>query len=447
MTLPVLLLLTACTGSGGGSKADPLGEVSVRLSDGVETVVIVDWELTEAADAVWVEYGPDDGYGETAPAWESDGATGRALLLGLRGDEDVHLRLVAQRGESVEHGEDRQITTGSVLSTIPAGTLESDEGEDFGDYVVTSSWSQLSGETSVVILDREGGVVWHTDPVPGTILAARPSRDGRAVVYQVTDGPFATEGAEICRAELDGESTTCVATPMGHHDFVELPDGGWGWLRAETRSWEGYELIGDALVTQDADGNVTEIWNAFDWITPSPDATWDQLETPDGVDWSHTNGLWHDEVEDAWYLTFLHLEMMHKVVDGATQWVLGGQDNQFAADGALFGPLHAPMAIDGGVMLFDNTDRGSDGSRVRSYALDEGAHTAATVLDLVHPDGSANHTLGDAVQLDGGYVLGAFGENADLVVWSPAGEVSWRMTIDGVACQVTVVDDLYTMGQ
>lgn len=441
-----LLLLAAC-GDGSGKRADPLGAVGVRLSTGVETVVIVEWELDESADEVWVEYGADDGYGRVAPAWTTSGETGSAILLGLRADTEVHLRLAARSGEETRYGDDRRITTGALPPGVEGATVEADAGDDFGDWFVTSTWDQASAETFVAILDREGEVVWYTDPVPGTILAARASRDGRSVVYQVTDGPFATEEAEICRASLDGESTTCFGTPMGHHDFLELEGDRWAWIRAETRAWEGYDLIGDALVEQEADGTVTEVWNAFDWITPEPNATWEQLQTPDGVDWTHTNGLWLDASTGAYYLTFLHLEMMHEVADGATRWVLGGPGSDFEISGERFGPLHAPMAVPGGVMVFDNADRDAGSSRVLAYALDEGAMTATNTLERAHPDGRQNHTLGDAVLLDGDYVLGAFGESGDVMVWDPSGAIAWRARMAGVACQFEVHDDLYAMGR
>jgi hypothetical protein len=456
LALLALLPLLACTdgakatddtGGGGGSGDGSIASASIRLSTGVETVVIVEWTLGADADEVWIEYGADTAYGTEAPARADDASGGWGLVLGVPGEQEVHARVAASFGGEVVYSDDLSVTTGAPPSDLFPGDVEVEEGAAFGEFVLTSYFAMGEGDTAAVIVDRAGNLVWYSHVDSGTILAARPSRDGTAVLYQVGDGPFASEDAVICRADLSGEDTTCTSTPMGHHDFVELADGSWVYPQAEVREWDGYDLVGDTLVSRAPDGTLTELWDAFDNITPVPTTEWDRMQTPDGVDWTHTNGIWHDEATGDWYLSFLHLQMIHKVSGGMTEWVLGGDDNEFAFDGPEFGPQHAPMWVDGNLWLYDNSSRSAGGSRVAAYSIDATSMVATATVDWEHPDRDNSATVGDANPLGNGFVGSGWGELGDLMIWSAEGEVVWRFEPgEAVAVgQVYAYDDLYSM--
>lgn len=455
----VLLLLAACSPT-SGSKAGSgtLEAPTARLSEGVSTVVVAEWDAAALADAdeAWIEFGPDTSYGTEAPE-RSEGA---AILLGTPASTDVHLRLVARIGDELEYSDDVVITTGTVPSGLPTLAADSDSGADFGRWLLTSFTNTGGGgggggggagggggTGSVAIFDRAGDIVWYTEPRDGIVLAAKPSRDGEAILYLWGDGPTDTSGAEICRVDLSGEDTTCLATPDATHDFVELADGSFTYGKSVDLTWGQYELVGNDLVNRTLDGVETTIWSAIDEIEPVPTGTWEGRGGA-GIDWTHFNGVWYDEPADTYYVSFLLLQEVRKIpaATGVTEWVMGGDENDFDLDGTMFGPQHAPQLIDGGLLVFDNGSTGT-ASRLAGYALDEDGLTATETLSFPHPDGGHAVAMGDAHLLPNGFYAASFGDTGDMFVFSPGGEVEWAMypAAGVLSAQMYVFDSLYAI--
>jgi len=437
-------------GHTGDDTGVTVGTVHVRVSTAIATVLVADWAPAEGADAEWVEYGTDTSYGSTAP---TDGP-GHALVLGLSPSATIHLRVVSQTGEVVTHSDDVALTTGALPEDLPAIPVDEDRGDPFGTWLLTSLTSLVSsggssnGETSIVVFDRTGAIVWYTTPMSGFIPAARPGRDGRSIVYLWTETIASTDNSKICRVDLTGETTVCVDTPGATHDFVELADGSFSYGRDEFGMFEEYTLIGDTLTNMTPDGQSTELWNVWDEVTPVPSATWDGRAPGSIIDWTHFNGMWYDEENDDYYLSFLLLEQVRKVsgASGTTEWALGGLDSTFSFVGTEFGPQHAPQVTDSGIFVFDNGDS-SVPSRVAAYDLDLTRHVATETLSIPHPDGGHAIALGDAHLLPNGYLATNYGDTGDYFVFTGDGELVWAMypaagTMPG---QLYVYDDLYRM--
>lgn len=431
------------------SAPDEAAAPALRLSSTIETVALAEWAPDLSADERWVEFGADTTYGSVAP----ETGPGRATLLGTPAGALVHARIATRFGDEVEYSDDMTLTTGETPEFLTDLGVRDDTGAEFGSWIFTSlnlmsGAAGSLGSTQTVIFDRAGRVVWYDGPQAGFVAAARPSRDGRAIVYIWRESVSASDTAKICRAELSGEETVCASTPGATHDFVEMPDGGYTYGKEDIRAFEDYQVTGNSLVTISAEGVETTVWSVWDELTPVPDARWEDLQGGLPIDWTHFNGLWYDEPSNDWYLSFLYLKQIRKVsgATGHTEWALGGTDGDFELVGDPFGPQHAPQLIDGGLLLFDN-HYGSEPSRLSAWALDETNFVATQTLSIEHPDHFHNVVLGDAHLLANGHYAAAFGDTGDLFVFSPEGEVEWSMyppdgTIPG---QVYVYDDLYAM--
>lgn len=434
----------------GGGPSGAFSRVDVHVSTGTATVIVVDWDSPGAVDAAWVEYGPTTAYGSVAPARDSQPP--RAVLLGTPPGETIHLRVAAVVAGETLYSDDLTATAGALPTNLPAFTVtDTSGGAPFGEYVLTGWFAAGPGESGVVILDRAGDVVWYSTPVEGFMPAARPSRDGESILYLVYDDVTHADHAQICRADLDGEHTTCLDTPYCHHDFVELADGDLACIEEVADTWEDYALVGDAVTVWHAGGGSTRLWNAFDHITPVYSKEWTEHLMPRGADWTHGNGLWYDEAEDAWYLSFYYFGAIYKIpgAGGPQEWVFGGDQSDFTLDGEPFGPQHAPQwdAATSTLYLFDNAESGEGGSRAASFQLDTTTWTATEVQSWRHANGRRAAVLGDNHFLPSGYVATAWGDVGEVRVHDPSGATVWEVafTPGTSVTQAYTYDDLYTM--
>lgn len=408
----------------GGADTGPLDAASVRRSDTVATVLIVEWTPPAGADRVWVEYGPDEGYGRSAEPRSS--VDDRVLLLGLHAETEVHLRLRAVVDGVELAGPDQVASTGPLPADLPP--LDVELLDPAWPHSVLTSFYDLDGEGSwVVVIDEEGQVVWyHHDPM--IIPAARLGLGGETVVWLANDPNADLDLSVLVTMDLDGESSHELSLPGGHHDFWQQVDGSTTWLKRVQQRVDTWEVAGDALVTTTPEGDEVELWNAFDDIGAVPESDWASRQTSDGVDWTHANGLWHDVGTDRWFVS-LYYEEAVRVIDGTTghtMQVWGGDDSDVDVGGAGWGPQHAPRLVQDRLVLFDNGSS-REASRVVGYTVDEGAGTLEEDLSLPHPDGAHTTVQGDVNALPDGGWIAAFGDHGDAAAWDDAGALRWRL--------------------
>jgi hypothetical protein len=300
----------------------------------------------------------------------------------------------------------------------------------------------------VEIFDRDGQVVWATPIIPGMYFAARPSRDGTALLTLWDEDVITTDTAEICRLDWDGEQSSCLATPGATHDFVELPDGSYTYGKDEPGTWKDYTLLGNTLTNITLDGVETELWNAWDEITPVELQDWATHEGATPIDWTHFNGLWYDEPTEAYYLSFWMLSEVRKIpaATGQTEWIMGGENSEFLFNGSEFGPQHSPQLVDDGLLVFDNRFA-ADASRLVRYSLDEPGRSATQGTTIVHPEDVHTNAMGDAHLLPNGYYATTFGDAGDMYVFTPEGQTVWSMQPPPgvVTGQIYIYDDLYDL--
>jgi len=436
-------LVTACAVQEKPLAEGTIDVVSARASTGVTTVGIVDWTVPAPADTAWIEFGADDTYGHTAAARDFDGTDARGLLLGVTPGAIVHYRVCAESEDTLYTSADQTWTAGELPASLHVPTLEDLAPDDaWGTYIMNGYVDIGSGQSSTWIADRTGEVVWYLPPREAFVLAARPSRDGRAVLYQYAEGVDGSAASQVCRLELDGETGSCVDTPYAHHDFVELADGSLAYPQSEEVDTEAGRLTSDNLAITRTDGSVDVLWRAIDNV-PLPSGG-----GAGGMGWIHANGLWNDEASGAWYLSSYTQSAVYKIPaeGGLSEWTLGGEQNEFTFEGPEFGPQHAPQAIDGGLIVFDNSSTGNP-SRAASYTLDEAARTATADIAFTNTDQTYAFAMGDAHLLPNGYVAVAYGSSSALAIFDPEGtEVLTGTNPQGaIATQMYVYDDLYTM--
>lgn len=124
---------------------------------------------------------------------------------------------------------------------------------------------------------------------------------------------------------------------------------------------------------------------------------------PGGADWSHANGLYHDQSDDSFIITVRHQDCVIKVDrrSGSLRWILGTPEGWskpwkhklLTPIGEISWPWHPhdpSVTADGDVMLFDNGESGAVPpiprphinkciSRALAYRVNEAARTVKQI--------------------------------------------------------------------
>ncbi|MBT5939783.1 MAG: hypothetical protein HOG95_07625 [Rhodospirillaceae bacterium] len=204
----------------------------------------------------------------------------------------------------------------------------------------------------LVALDNEGHVVWYYQS------------DFRiSGIQKLSNGNLFFHTADYRSIEMDlcGDiKTTWFASrrPAGpveggisidadslHHQPHETPDGNFLCMSANARTFEDYptsdtdpdapretkQVVGDRIIEFSGDGEVVWQWDAFDNLDPyrigydtfSP--FWHVRGFPDHVDWSHGNGVTHDQVNGGVIVSLRNQDAFIKIdrESGEIVWILG----------------------------------------------------------------------------------------------------------------------------
>lgn len=466
----MLRLVTNCR-RGGNLRAITLAAVGWACgacqppgSDRIVATVAFDGPVASVGRArvegpsgtTWVEYGLTPAYGHRAQVHE-----GQAALLGLKPERAYYWRVVVERegpdpvtGMQVFH-------TPALPEDLPPFELEvrdAARSEVDDGFVVTSVYDPKV--SFVVILDGDGDIVWWIrDPgPPWKINRARPSLDGRSIVWSRYDRSRLADIGTIERLALDGSWGTVTRAVEQHHDFVEHEDGTFAWL-----SWAYteasllpqqvptvYDLVRE--VAEGADDAV-EPRVAFDLLEDSSAAfDWMCSHNLEGVyipgyrDWSHANSIVHAPASDRWYVQVRYHDALLAIdrATGEMLWALGGPYGEFDAPSPDDLPKHAHLsdAWDGGFLAFDNQDHASRHSRVVEYAYDEESRTVWPVWEYADPEGRYAAFLGDARRLPGGNRLISWSPFGELTEVTPEGDVVWSSKHPFTVSRVTPLWEL-----
>ncbi len=398
-------------------------EITVVRSEVVPTVFTVTW-TSEEAGLGWVEFGPDVEYGRVTATDTEEGTEHRIVVAGVPAASVWHLRAVTESAGVQLASDDVEIESGAASPSLP--TFTATGKRDHGGNLIAPVFSD---HPFVLGLDGEGRFTWWWEGESNDVYTrARLSLDARAIVFNRFDEDRSIDRGAIYRVSLDGTEVSEIPAELSHHDFVELPEGGYAYLKIDVREYgDERTVVGDSLVEIDETGAlVTEVWNAWDAWTPPDDLSLGFY--PQGEDWLHCNTLEYD-ADRGVYLVSVRNESMVMEIDRATGellWTMGGDDSSLAlTSGTAFEHQHAPLRDEKGMFVFDNRD-GDARSYVRHYAVDQDAGTYTEDWTFDGPEGNWVALLGDVIPYDDGGKLLAWGTAGFINEIDAQGNQSWR---------------------
>lgn len=441
----MMLVFAACTGQ-------PLDDTSVVetgdfeadlvMEDDIPTVGWARW-TTDAPGTSWVEFGPTLSLGSSTPPSTTPSTEHAVLVAGLAPNATWYWRAASEVDGEVLRSAVRTVETGVSPRDLPRLTLgEYDASLQAPGYTLTTS---LGDPSWVIIYNGDGEPVWWQQaPSDRVVAQARLTDNGTAVVYNVASLNFGTDVGQILRVRLDGDILSETRTVMGHHDFLELEDGGgFAYIAADTRAWVNpadgltYDVVGDAIyelpegATEDTER--TLVWDTWDDIPVDVDPLVDNDFYPFGLDWTHCNGLATDGAGG--YVVSVRKENAFVKIDratGETLWQLGGAGTEFTqTEGRPFIGQHSPDLTDGGVLLFDNGDPEADDaySEAVEYAVDEDGRTYTPIWTYNYDKRISSYLLGDVERLSNGNTLVAWGSGGVITEVTPAGDVAFQVSL------------------
>jgi len=433
----------ACSDGGEGTEPRELSIVLLdeQVSDVIPTVITVRWAVPGFSETVssWVEFGTDAEYGMTAVGrWQSY-ATFETFLVGIGPEREVHYRVVAEDSAGIVVGEDQVTATGAGPADLPEISVPvSGDATSEGGFLATSILMDHTAAPAV-ILNSEGEYVWwHSieandqKPVTRSYL----SNDGTSVLYINHFAPFGDTGDEefngIVRVRLDGSAVDLIEVPDLHHDFVELPDGTLACVVTDQRQVEGVagEVMGDSIVEVSADGSESrEVWTAWDTWPP------ELLEPLDELwDWTHANSIDYDDQDDCYHVTLRNpgtivtLDRSRGLVERAVGGLYSDYDDG-AGNTEYFLHPHQFEAEDDGIVVFDNREQETDGSRVVELALHDETGIAEEVWEYRADPWLVSPMLGDVSRLPSGNVLITWSAEGQVYEVDEGGQLLWQLQV------------------
>jgi len=214
------------------------------------------------------------------------------------------------------------------------------------------------------------------------------------------------------------------------HEMIILSNGHYLLLASESRTldlssyyWFGQNhnqpgstnatVKGAVIQEFDQNKNLVWEWKSHDKFQFSDvDSIW--LNSPENVDWTHSNAL-HMDNDGNVLLSSRHFNEITKInkSTGAIMWRWGGKRNQFtfANDTIGFtGQHHIRRISNGNVTLFDNgqyTD--PPVARGLEYSLNESSKVATLIWQYIYDPGMYSSAMGDVQRLTNNNTLVNYG--------------------------------------
>lgn len=413
----------ACAGSG-------FKDLEVAPVEAVVTVLEVRWRDDDPSGQAWVEHGPAGGplerrsvEVEAEPGWR------RVLVMGYPALTDVDLRPVVEREGERQVGRTVTAATGALPSGLPTFELLAWEKDAVQPgYLLGAGLG--NDYSAVYVLDRDGQLVWYRTWEWGLVVmdVEEDLRGGLVVGVAHLDDP--TYG-RIERFGWDAEAIETFELPYAHHAVEQPAPGVYTCIQADIReNSDGQATIGDRLVQLYAeDGRTEELFNAWDVL---PYTEHDRMAgRPEGLDWTHANGLRWDDARGSYLLSFRNLDLVLEL-DGTTGEVLrnmgvGGEYRVEPSDDAFAFPHSPAWGGEDSLLVFDSQSLdGKIPSRVIEYHVDDEALTLTTSWVWSPGDGRRVPALGEVMRLANGHTLTNWGTFGEIIEIEPSNSIGWR---------------------
>ena len=239
-------------------------------------------------------------------------------------------------------------------------------------------------------------------------------------------------GVEI---DFNGDIHWSTDEPV-HHDLFPMPNGNYMGLVKEVfyapppngpwlADFEEYGItniqwLGDKIIEWNSEGEIIWSWKTTDYISLEEfDPVWmDGFQLDDimfgieGFDWTHSNAVFYNEVDNAVYLSVRHLSRIIKI-DYNTGNIIWNMGKEFLPDIIDFGQnlefsyQHAIRVLDNqNLMMYDNGNQNNPQvSRCIEIEVDENESNAQIVWEYILPDSVFTASMGECDRLDNGNTL------------------------------------------
>lgn len=414
--------LLACADSG-------FTDLEVAPAEAVSTVLEVRWRDDDPEGQAWVEHGPA-GEGRTRRSVEVEAAPGwrRVLVLGYPALTEVELVPVVEREGVRQEGRVLNTSTGALPAGMPVfELLDWDTDVIAPGYLLGAGMG--SNFSAVYVLNRDAELVWYRLYEWGivTMDVEEDLRGGLvASLAHLDDNTF---GA-VDRFGWDGEDTEQLSLPAAHHACEQPERGVYACIQADIReNSDGIATIGDRLVELHPDGEQVEVFNAWDSLTYREH---DRMQgRPEGLDWTHANGLHWSASRGSYLMSFRNLDTLLEI-DRETGDIVRsmGVDGELRVvpDTESFRFPHSPSWVDDNrLLLFDSQSFGEDfPSRVVEFIVDEEAGQLRPDWIWTPGDGRTVPALGEVERLDSGRTLTDWGTFGEIIEVGTDNLIAWR---------------------
>lgn len=238
-----------------------ISDVQVAVHDRVNTVLVVSWNQTQAADATWLDFGLDGEPRMTSRPGSGALGARHDVVLGVPGDAEVSIRVVSKRGQTAYQSSEHRFRTRPVPRSMPQpdvlsyrpelagperwlfGSVEDSEGGSPYNYYLNTFW--------LYIMDRKGRIVWYyADPsTNATTSFQRRARDGAYIVLEKRCYGCLNFSESVVKLTLDW-STFEEIPVSGLADAIDITSDGSLLYDAESE-----------LKERTPDGEVRSIWS------------------------------------------------------------------------------------------------------------------------------------------------------------------------------------------
>ena len=302
----------------------------------------------------------------------------------------------------------------------------------------------------MVALDSQGQVVWYYQS-DARIAGIDRFQDGNMLFHRADFRTFEInmlgEAVNQWYAGGNPRLTSKAGIPIDvqtlHHQPHELPSGNFLALTANARLVKNYVtneydpkaprrdrmVMGDDIIeVRREDGAILWRWSAFDHLDPqrigygATDPYWITRGFPDHADWTHGNGVTHDERDNSVIVSLRHQDAILKIdrASGEIRWILGEpsdwgklSDKVLKPVGAVTWPYHQHnphISKAGTLVVFDNHTFGARPprpfitpekamSRAVEFEIDEQRKTVRQVWStetIEQKDPCNGYAMGDA---------------------------------------------------
>jgi arylsulfate sulfotransferase len=402
--VPCVLLVAAAVGCGyGNNSPDPVATVAATSNPLVAQYTI---SPSHKDSSAWVEFGPDTSYGrETSvtPATTDYGQILYVLVAGMKANTTYHMRAHVNWFNGSWVDQDRTFHTGQIPSkagappqmtvTRPNPALKPSGGIELFNMVGPSSLLRA------LVTDLEGNVIWYYDPGNGASITP---------MKLMSNGHFIMNVGDLREVDLAGNTIRSVTVDevnqslqangysftvsVFHHDLVVLPNGHWITLANTSKQFTdlpGYpgvtDVLGDALIDIDLNGNVAWAWSGFDHL----DVNRHLMGLPD---WTHSNAIIYTPdgnllVSMRHQSWILKIDYANGTGAGDILWRLGNQGD-FALTGGdssdWFYAQHFPNLenTSGSQMTFDIWDNGNLRVAPDGAVCSTNCYSRATIFEV-----------------------------------------------------------------